>query len=440
MPRIVNKRNAPVMTTEYRKRRALERRVARWHTDRTRQFRGRHGVIALLVFSVGLVAAVLVSKRAQRTVLSTAVLFLALGVAVGTGALDLIAVTAGDPIVSRVAEVALVVVLFTDGMQAGLGDIRRAWHLPGRALLLGLPLTLVVAAVVARVVVGLPWLEALLLGAALSPTDPVLAAAIVGREEVPRRLRHLLNVESGLNDGLALPVVVVLIAVLGPSDASVGALLLEVAAGIALGVAVPWLVLWLIERRLFGVAEPYEALTATAIGLLLFSIASLTHANLFLAAFVGGVTVATISPETRRAFHQLGDAVAELMKLAALLFFGALISPRFFAEIPVSGYVFAALMLFLVRPIALGLALVRTDLSWREWLAATWFGPRGFASVVYGLLIANAGLAAGDRLFHLVALVTAASIVLHSSTDVWLARWVARADAGAEPGRRPRAA
>lgn len=109
------------------------------------------------------------------------------------------------------AELALFSVLFTDGQRIGVRDLTLAWKLPGRALLLGMPLTFLVTGVLAVVVAGLPWPEALLVAAVLAPTDPVFAAAIVGREEVPGRMRHLLNVESGLNDGLALPVVLVLL-------------------------------------------------------------------------------------------------------------------------------------------------------------------------------------------------------------------------------------
>jgi len=166
----------------------------------------------LLSFAVLLLIGVLISERAHRTVLSTAVLFLVGGFLLGPGALNIVSVSAGDPIVGGLAELALFSVLFTDGMRVGFRDLRSAWRLPGRALLLGLPLTLGLTAVFAHYIVGLPWLESFLLGAILAPTDPVFAAAIVGREEVPGRLRHLLNVESGVNDGLALPIVLILLA------------------------------------------------------------------------------------------------------------------------------------------------------------------------------------------------------------------------------------
>jgi NhaP-type Na+/H+ or K+/H+ antiporter len=380
-------------------------------------------VIALFVYAFSLVVAVLVSHLAQRTVLSTAVLFLASGFVVGDGILGLVVLRPDDPVVWWLVEIALFTVLFTDGMQTGLGDIASAWRLPGRALLLGLPLTLLAIAALGHWVVGLPWLQALLVGAALSATDPVLAAAIVGHEDVPPRLRHLLNVESGLNDGLALPIVLILLAMLARRQTEPGALVAEAGLGVVLGVAVPWVAVRLEQTRLFGAAPRYEPLLVFAVGLLLFAGGSLTHANLFLAAFAGGATLASLSTALRQAFHEFGETLSELLKLAALLVFGILMSPPFLAEVPLPGYVFALLVLFLARPLALAIARLGSRLDWREWVAAAWFGPKGFASVVYGLLILRGGVPDGDLMFHLIALVTVMSIVAHSSTDVLVARW-----------------
>jgi NhaP-type Na+/H+ or K+/H+ antiporter len=279
----------------------------------------------------------------------------------------------------------------------------------------------------------------LLIGAALSATDPVLAAAVVGHEDVPVRLRRLLNVESGLNDGLALPIVLLLLAVLGQQQSSPLVLLGDAGLGVALGVVVPWAVIRLEQTRRLGAAPAYQPLLVFAVGLVLFAGGALVHANLFLAAFAGGATVATLSPALRDAFSAFGEPLAELLKLGALLVFGALISPAFLAEIPAAGYVFAVLVLVLARPLALALALFRSRLQWQEWVAAAWFGPKGFASVVYGLLILRAPIEERDLLFHLIALVTALSIIAHSSTDVPIARWFRR-KADKRNHDRPRAA
>ncbi len=147
---------------------------------------------------------------------------------------------------------------------------------PGRALVLGLPLTLLVTAVAGPFVVGLPWLQSLPIGAVLAPTDPVFAAAIVGRKGVPARLRHLLNVESGLNDGLALPVVLVLLALGGGTDVGIGVLTEEIALGLLVGVLVPLIVIWLERLPFLMATKGLQPLVAVSIGLLVLAICLVT--------------------------------------------------------------------------------------------------------------------------------------------------------------------
>jgi NhaP-type Na+/H+ or K+/H+ antiporter len=316
-------------------------------------------------------------------------------------------------------------------MRVGWADLRTAWRLPGRALGWGLPLTLVITALLGRYVAALDWPEALLVGAILAPTDPVFAAALVGNERVPARLRHLLNVESGVNDGLALPFVVLFLAIAAGSDElHLGELGVELVAGLFIGVGVPWLALRLEKSRFFAASTAYEPLNAVAIGLLVLALGQVTHANLFIAAFAAGMTVATFGPRQREAFEHFGELVAELLKLAALLVFGALISVRFLGEIAWTGWVFAVLAIVLARPLALWVSFLRSGLSAREQAAAMWFGPKGFASVVYGLLVLEAGISAADEVFHLVALTIVLSILAHSSTDIVVARTFERAGYG----------
>jgi NhaP-type Na+/H+ or K+/H+ antiporter len=392
--------------------------------------------VLLLAFAAVLLAAVLISGLAHRTVLSTAVLFLVAGFVLGEGVTGVLQLEPGDDVVVRLAELALFSVLFTDGMRVGVRDLRRAWRLPGRALVLGMPLTFVVTGALAHFVAGLPWAESLLVGAVLAPTDPVFASAIVGRSEVPARLRSLLNVESGVNDGLALPVVLVLVTVVGGPEVGAGELAGELALGVLLGLVVPTVAALLLRSRFTSTHGPYEALSGVAVGLLVLAIAEATHANLFLAAFTAGVTIASVAPDIEESFAEFGELVTELLKLAAILVFAALISPQFLADIPPSGYVFAVLALVLARPLAIVIALLGSGLPAWQQAAAAWFGPKGFASVVYGLIVLESGSARADELFHLIALVIVASILTHSSTDVPIAHAFARAQArtGAPPG------
>lgn len=402
----------------------------------------------LLAFSLVLLVGVLISGLAHRTILSTAVLFLVAGFLLGEGVTNVLPLQPDDSVVVTLAELALFSVLFTDGMRVGLRDLRSAWRLPGRALLLGMPLTFLITGAFAHYVAGLPWAESLLVGAVLAPTDPVFASAIVGRPEVPARLRSLLNVESGVNDGLALPVVLVLLTVVsGRAEATIGDLGIELALGIAIGVIVPLLASLLLRSRFTSTATTYEGLAAVSIGLIVLALAQVTHANLFLAAFAAGITIATVAPDLRESFELFGELVTELLKLAAILVFAALISPQFLSEIPLSGYVFAVLALVVARPLSIAVALLGSDLPRRQQAAAAWFGPKGFASVVYGLLVLEGGGALADEMFHLIALVIVLSILTHSSTDVPIAHAFARRERAArdtdpavdaeEPGLTP---
>lgn len=376
----------------------------------------------VLIFGLVLLVALLLSELSDRTVLSTAVLFLVAGFCFG-GVLGWINVRADNPTVSRLAELALVAVLFTDGMKIGVSELISVWRLPGRALLFGLPLTLALTAVICRYVSGIGWVQSLLIGAVLSPTDPVFAAAIVGRKQIPGRLRHLLNVESGINDGLALPIVLALLSASGARATGIGSLALELGLGIAIGIVVPLIAIFLERRRWLAVSSEFGPLFALAIGIVVWSTSVVTHANEFLAAFAAGVTVASIDCDLRNQFQKFGGLITELLKLGALLLFGALISPAFLMQASWRDFVFAFAALVFARPIALFIALLGADLSFREKIVAAWFGPKGFASVIYAIMVLKSNLSDANRIFHLIALVIVVSIIAHSSTDVPIARW-----------------
>ena len=141
--------------------------------------------------------------------------------------------------------------------------------------------------------------------------------------------------------------------------------------------------------------------------------------DLFLTAFAAGITVTTFGQRQRESFEHFGELIAELLKLAALLVFGALVSPALLGVVGWSGWLFAVLVLVLARPLAIWISFLRSGLSPREVAAVMWFGPKGFASVVYALIVLNAGIAASGQVFTLVA----ATIVLHSSTEIVVARW-----------------
>ncbi|MFF4519724.1 cation:proton antiporter [Streptomyces mirabilis] len=383
-------------------------------------------MVLVVVFGAALLVAVLLPGLAARTVLSTSFLFLVGGALVSDGFLGLIHITPDSEIVSVTADLALFAVLFTDGMHVSLLKLRANWRNPARALGLGMPLAFVFMALVTHYLVGLDWTTSFLVGAVLAPTDPVFASAIVGRVEVPAKLRQLLNVESGINDGLALPVVLVLIAAAGPTagsaDASGFTIALEPVLGLAFGVLLPLGVDGLVRFRLLGAEPKLQPLLPLATGIILYAACHLTHANPYLAAFSAGAVLAHTSPEAKASTEPLGEALAELTKFAALLVFGALLTPRLFGDLSWGGYAAVILAIFLIRPASMLLSLLGTRISRKERLVAAWFGPKGFASVVYGLLVLQSGIPQAEEAFTLIAVCIAFSIIAHSSTDVPTAR------------------
>ncbi|MFE7902569.1 cation:proton antiporter [Streptomyces sp. NPDC057424] len=383
-------------------------------------------MVLVAVFGAALLIAVLLSGLAARTVLSTSFLFLVGGALVSDGFLGLIHITPDSEIVSTTADLALFAVLFTDGQHVSFAKLRANWRNPARALGLGMPLAFVFMALVTHFLVGLDWTTSFLVGAVLAPTDPVFASAIVGRKEVPAKLRELLNVESGINDGLALPIVLVLIAAAGPTagsaEASLGKIALELLLGLAFGVVLPLLVNGLVRFRLLGAEPKLQPLLPLATGIILYAACHLTHANPYLAAFSAGAVLAAISTEAKEAFEPLGEALAELAKFAALLVFGALLTPQLFGDLSLGGYAAVVLAIVLIRPASMLISLIGTQFDRREKLTAAWFGPKGFASVVYGLLVLQSGIPQAEEAYTLIAVCIAFSIIAHSSTDVPIAR------------------
>jgi NhaP-type Na+/H+ or K+/H+ antiporter len=380
----------------------------------------------LLTFGVALLLAVLTSALASRSPLSTSAVFLLVGLAAGPLALDLVEVD--DHVIEQVAEIALFAILFTDGQHSPWRVVRGRWGPPVRTLVLAMPLTFVIVAGLGHWLAGLPWEAALVLGAVLAPTDPVFASALVGREEVPRGVRSLLNVESGLNDGMALPAVLVLVGLAGGHPEGWATdpwtLLLEVAVGVGLGIALPLAVWMMLRIPGVGAVEALRPLAPFAVAVILFGLCQAVNANQFLAAFLAGATIATVAPEVSGSFRHTGELVSELVKGAALIAFATLLDSDNFALAGSAGLGVAVLVIVVSRPLPVMLVLLRTPFSMRERVSVAWFGPKGFASVAYAVIVAFSGMAGAEEILALTAVTVLVSILAHSSTDVAVARWL----------------
>nr|WP_225952734.1 cation:proton antiporter [Mycobacterium sp. OAS707] len=376
----------------------------------------------ILAFGIVLLIRVSLSQLAARTALSTALLALVAGAVIGPGGLQIQAIRATDPIVHIFADVALVAVLFTDGQRANLHGLKQNWRLASRALVLGMPLTMCIIAMPAHWLAHMSWATAFLLAAILSPTDPVFAATALHHRGIRMQLRRLLNVESGLNDGLALPFVLIFLATAQGQHWHLLRVGAELVFGLVLGAGLTGAATLLWRLRLFAARSALKPLGPFAIAAVLYSAAHLSGANAYLAAFAGGATLATVDSDTSRQFQRLGQQLCEATKYGALLVFGALITPGRLTELSLQQWLVAGFIIIAARPLALLPALLRTPLCTPERLAAAWFGPKGFSSVVYGLVVLRSAVPDGTTVFDLVAITITASIVIHTTIDASVAR------------------
>jgi sodium/hydrogen antiporter len=397
----------------------------------------------LLVLGALLVVGALISGLAHRSFLSLTAVFVIAGFALGAGGAGVLRFDPTSSFVTDLAVLALVVILFRDGLEVEAEMLQAHWHLPLRKLVLAMPLTAALVAVAARAVAGLTWTEAFLLGALLSPTDPVLSSGMVTNPRVPRVVRHSLNLESGMNDGLALPAVLALVAALGAGQHGFvwwQFVLQDVLLGLAFGVAVGLVAAYVLPRgkRLEEkISAHQKALYALGTAFVAYGLAVVDPSgNGFIAVFVCAITLGIRRPDLREFFVQRSGEVVEIVKLAVFVVFGSLLTVEGLSAAGWTGPVIAAFTLLLARPVAVLIALAgtRTDLVTRIFMG--WFGPKGVATVTFSLLVLGTGIPAGQEIFNLAALVVFCSIVLHGVTDTPGANWLARRSERGEPAGR----
>jgi NhaP-type Na+/H+ or K+/H+ antiporter len=404
---------------------------------------------ALLVLGALLVGGALLSGIARRSFLSLTAVFVVTGFVLGHGALDVLPFRAESPFVSELAIVALIVILFRDGLEVEAEMLQKAWHAPLRKLVLGMPITACIVAVVAKAATDLSWTEAFLLGALLAPTDPVLSSSVVTNPRVPRLVRHSLNLESGMNDGLALPAVLAFSAALGAGHGEFvwwRFVLKDVTLGLACGIALGLLASVLMPRDSkpdSSIAVHQKSLYALGSAFAIYGITTLgLHGNGFIAVFVGAITLGIRRPDVGHCFTTQAEDVVELVKLGVFVVFGSLLTIGGLFHDGWAAVAIVAATLLVARPIAVwaSLAGTRIDTATKAFMA--WFGPKGVATVTFGLLVLSEHVAAGRRIFDIAALTVFCSIVLHGLTDTPGAHWIARRAERAErapEGERARA-
>lgn len=389
----------------------------------------------LLVLSIVILAYALVSAVIPRTVLTAPILFVGVGVLLMQFNSTLVESDAGH-ILEIIAELTLVVLLFTDASRIDAKALMKELGLPVRLLGIGLPLTMLLGAVVGKLLFpDFSWWEVALLSAILAPTDAALGQAVVSNTLVPSRIRQALNVESGLNDGIAVPFVMLF--------ASLAAVTMETAS------ASHWLVFWMMQITLGPIAgivvglvggrlieaaarrewvtESFMRLSGIAFAVLAWAGATAIGGNGFIAAFVCGMTIGAATKIVKPAIQEFGETEGQMMSLAAFLLFGAtFVLPAFQTATEVD-WVYAILSLTVVRMLPVAISLIGTKIAFSTTLFLGWFGPRGLASLIFALLVTREHeFAHGQQLFTIAMLTATLSIVAHGLSAVPGASWYAR--------------
>jgi len=390
--------------------------------------------VPLLVFGAVLMGGALLSGLAHRSFLSLTALFVLAGFVLGEGGLKVLEFDAGSGFVAVLATVALVVILFRDGLEVEAEMLQREWRLPFRKLVIAMPITAAIVALAAHELTGLGWTESFLLGSILAPTDPVLSSSVVTNPRVPRLVRHSLNLESGLNDGLALPAVLAFSAVLRVDDEGFTwwqFVLQDVTLGFAYGIALGFAAALLLPRArglATGIPDHQKSLYALGLAFATYGLAVLLplEGNGLIAVFVCAITFGIRRPDLRAAFEARADDIVEIAKLGVFVVFGSLLT---LDGLFVDGWASVGVMLvtlLVARTVAVWIALLGTRLRTDVIAFMAWFGPKGVATMTFSLLVLAEGISAGEEIFNLAALAVLVSIIAHGVTDVPGAEWIAR--------------
>jgi NhaP-type Na+/H+ or K+/H+ antiporter len=411
----------------------------------------------IAVVGVVIIAFAAVSMRIEKWPLTMPMVFASLGLVVAKT--DVLDIAADAEAITLLSEITLAVILFSDAVRIDLRSLRRHLAIPVRLLGIGLPLTIVLGALLNSLLFpDLPFAQVALLAAILAPTDAALGSAVVEDEAVPPRERLALNVESGVNDGLVVPIVAILTAAVideGRSSADwVGFVAQQIGWGIALGLVVGGAAITVLRKsNVHGWSDArFEQLATFVVPIIALFGAQALSGNSFIAAFVAGLmfgsyrSSADAADPAEESVEPSGHALSErldaftedaaqLLAIGAFFVFGNVLLPEALDAITLPVLACAVLTLTIGRMVPVWVSLIGTSLPPVSRLFVGWFGPRGLASIVFGLLLleeTEAMEGAGEQLFAVIAVTVTASIVLHGATAApgasAYARWAKNQD------------
>jgi NhaP-type Na+/H+ or K+/H+ antiporter len=386
-----------------------------------------------LAFGALLIVGALGSGLAHRSFLSMTAVFVVAGFVLGEGGVGALHFDAESGFVEELATVALIVILFRDGLEVEAEMLQSAWRLPLRKLVLAMPITGALVAVFAHALTDLSWTESFLVGALLSPTDPVLSSSVVTNPRVPRLIRHSLNLESGMNDGLALPAVLAFSAALAPDRGDFvwyEFVLQDIGLGLAFGLAAGLAASWLMPRGRGAIAasipDHHKSLYVLGVAFATYGVTVAEPAgNGFIAVFVCAIVLGIRRSDLAQTFQQRADDIVEIVKLGIFVVFGALLTVHALFNDGWAAVAIVVLTLLVARPLAIWVALAGTRIDVASKAFMAWFGPKGVATMAFSIFVLGQGIAQGERIFDITALAVFCSIIVHGVTDTPGSEWIA---------------
>lgn len=389
-------------------------------------------VFAAFAFSYSLIA-----SRLEKTPINGALVYIASGIILGPHVLGLIDLSVDGEAIRRLAEIALAICLFTDSANANLSVLRRIEEIPLRLLLIGLPMTIALG-------LGLAWLmldelsffEIALVATMLAPTDAALGKAVVTNPVVPAKVRESLNVESGLNDGICVPIVLFLLALAaGSVDGSESAgLMMELAlkvigigilVGLGLAVVCGFALRQAANRD--WTSDTWLQMPILALTLLCFSLAQWLGGSGFIASFVGGLTFGALTKRHKHEFLEAAEGTADAVAMVTWFAVGTVLFGLLLVEFSWQVILYAVLSLTVTRMIPVFLCLAGQRFQTDTLLFIGWFGPRGLASIVFLVMVIAERLPGSETMMAVVVWTILLSIVLHGlSANPLAAKYGAR--------------
>lgn len=387
--------------------------------------------LGLGILAMVLMGSALASGIIDRAPVSFPMIFLGLGFLLGPMGIGLVRLNPDNQVLRIVAVLTLSLVLFLDAVNLERAQERHDLLVPLLTLGPGTLLVIAITTVASLLLLHLPVALALLLAAILAPADPVVLRDITQNARLPTVVRRALSIESGANDAVVLPVILVMLAVLGQhlGGASDWAIFLFklLVVGPLCGFVIGGLGAWLMTRAdaLFGIRRELQSLYGIGLVLAAYAAGTTVGVDGFLPAFVAGVAVTVLNQTLCDCFLEYGEATSEMAMLLSFVLFGVLLSATL-GQAPLAALGLAGVVVFLARPAAVGLLLARApNLSWRGRAFIAWFGPRGLTSLLYALLAITAGVPQGVELFAVTGVVVLVSVVLHGVSATPLSRWYA---------------